>query len=65
MVVPTLTLDWLDDDGTDVDLILVDVRPDFLLRFLLAVDDVASRFDSGKEKIDRRTRNARPIETWP
>src|SRR5438067_13448251 len=62
MVIAALALDRLDDDGRDVDLILVDVRLDLLLGFLLALDYVclALRFRQGK--INGGTGNARPNE---
>src|SRR5882724_11248065 len=62
MVIAALALDRLNDNGADVDLVLADVRPDFLLRLLLTRDHIGFALRFWQRKINARTRNARPIE---
>src|SRR5438105_1078113 len=62
MIVAAFALDWLDDDGADVDLAFVDVIPDFLFRFFLTRNDVSLALVFRQSKIDIRTGNSRPLE---
>ena len=62
MVVPTLTLNRLDDDGADVDVALVDEVPDLALGLLFARNHIGFALRFRQRKIDVWTRDARPIE---
>src|SRR5260370_40868366 len=62
MIVAAFALNWLDDDGADVDLTLVDELTDLSLRFFLALDHIRFALRFGQREIDVRTRNARPLE---
>src|SRR5207249_11636223 len=52
MIVTALSLDWLDDDGADVDVALIDEVADFPLRFLLARNHVSFALRSGQRATD-------------
>src|SRR5437773_2718512 len=62
MIVTALSLDWLDDDGADVDVALIDEVADFALRFLLARNHVSFALRFRQRKIDVWARHAWPIE---
>src|SRR5947209_7870616 len=62
MIIAAFTLDWLDDDGADVDLMFVDASMDFFLRFFLARDHVFFALGFRQRKIDVRSGNTWPVE---
>src|SRR4026207_773373 len=62
MVIAALALDRLDDNGANVDVALLDELADLALCFLFTLDHVRLAFRFRQRKIDRRTRNTRPIK---
>src|SRR5882757_76020 len=62
IIIAAFTLDRLNDDGADVDLTLVEVSMDLLLRLFLARNHVLLALVFRQSKIDVRTGNARPIK---
>src|SRR5436305_12346741 len=62
MIVTTLALDRLDDDGADVDVTLVDEIADLALGLLFARNHIGFSLRFWQRKIDVRTRDSRPVE---
>src|SRR5437899_12015393 len=62
MIVSAFALDWLDNDGADVDPTLIDKVADFALGLLFARYHTGFPFRFRQRKIDVRTRDAWPIE---
>src|SRR5205823_9448712 len=62
MVIAAFTLDWLNDDGADVDLAFINKFSNLTFRFLFAVDHVAFLLRFGQSEVDVWAGNPWPIE---
>src|ERR1043166_7054136 len=62
MVIASLALDRLDDDGTNIDVALLDKVEDLALGLLFTLDHVRLALRFRQREIDGRTGDARPIK---